>query len=271
MRKQLVQTVTSVMEWDERLVLLLGDIGVYGFREAFQKFPKRCYNLGTCEQSMVSLAAGLALDGMIPVVHTIAPFLVERAFEQIKLDFGYQWLNGNFISVGGSYQYSSLGCSHHCPGDVAILKTISNMDIFVPGHPDEFDHQFRMNYFTDKPKYWRLSEQTNSKSHSIVIKEGKHRGVVAIGPMADRVIEACEDLDVTIDYTSRVAPFSYAGIQHGVVVTPFYENSLSEFKGLEIGVPRRFLTHYGTVAEHDDACGLTPEKIRKRIVEYFNL
>src|SRR5271155_3728497 len=162
MRKQFVKTVMWIMDRDPRVVLLLGDIGVYGFREAFQRFPKRCYNVGVCEQAMISLAAGLALEGMIPVVHTIAPFLVERAFEQLKVDFGYQGLGGNFVSVGASYDYSKLGPTHHCPGDVAILKTIPNMEILVPGHPDEFDDQFRFHYKSGKPNYFRLSEQSNS-------------------------------------------------------------------------------------------------------------
>src|SRR5277367_5503004 len=160
MRKQFVKTVTSIMEQDPRVVLLLGDIGVYGFREAFQRFPKRCYNVGVCEQAMVSLAAGLALEGMIPVVHTIAPFLVERAFEHLKVDFEYQGLGGNFVSVGASYDYSKLGPTHHCPGDGAILKTIPGMHIYVPGHPDEFDVLFRENYHKLAPKYFRLSERS---------------------------------------------------------------------------------------------------------------
>ena len=142
MRKQLVKTVSDILEKDPRVVLLLGDIGVYGFREAFEKYPKRVYNIGILEQASVGLAAGLALEGMIPIFHTIAPFMVERALEQLKVDFGYQGLGGNFISVGGSYDYASLGATHHCPGDVQILKTIPGAQIFVPGHPIEFDAHF---------------------------------------------------------------------------------------------------------------------------------
>ena len=216
---------------------------------------------------MISMAAGLALSGMIPVVHTIAPFLVERAFEQLKIDFGYQGLGGNFISVGASYDYPKLGCTHHCPGDVAILKTIPNMEIFVPGHPDEFDKQFWNNYERTTPKYFRLSEQSNKTSYaSTIIKKGTRGEVVATGPMLDRVKEACNDLDVTIFYKTRIFPFPT-----DISVVPFYENSFPEFCGLSIGVPRKFLTNYGTVAEHDEACGLTAPQIRKRIMEYFNL
>ena len=80
-----MKTVTEILEKDSRVILLLGDIGVYGFREAFEKFPTRVYNIGILEQASVGLAAGLALEDMIPVFHTIAPFMVERALNNLRL------------------------------------------------------------------------------------------------------------------------------------------------------------------------------------------
>ena len=272
MRRQFVKTVTDILEKDERVVLLLGDIGVHGFREAFDRFPKRVYNVGILEQATIGLAAGLALDGMIPIVHTIAPFLVERAFEQLKLDFGYQKLGGNFVSVGASYDYASLGASHHCPGDVALLKTIPGMEVWIPGHPEEFDKWFRKHYDNGKPTYYRLSERSNMYPYdSILPVGGRGRGtVMAIGPMFDVTRTACRGLDgVQVLYSADVTSFRCQGID--IAVMPFYEGSLHEFKGLSIGVPRKFLTHYGTAAEHDEACGLTAPAIRERIKEYFNL
>ena len=100
MRKQFVTSVTRLLERDERVCLLLGDIGVFGFHDAFVRFPDRVYNVGILEQAMVSMAAGLASTGLIPIIHTIAPFLAERSLEQIKLDFGYQMLGGVFVTVG---------------------------------------------------------------------------------------------------------------------------------------------------------------------------
>lgn len=272
MRRQFVKTVMDVLEKDERVVLLLGDIGVHGFREAFDRFPKRVYNIGILEQASVILAAGLALDGMIPVFHTIAPFMVERAFEQLKIDFGYQQLGGNFISVGASYDYAALGCTHHCPGDVAILKTIPGMEILVPGHPDEFNSLFRETYTNGKPTYYRLSERSNARRHDTDVADFGTRGtVMAIGPTFDAA-KACEDLPgVRVIYSSVVAPASPFLRFVDVVVAPFYEGSLHEFHGLSIGVPRRFLRNYGTPAEHDAACGLTALAIRERVKEYLKI
>lgn len=274
MRKRLVQTVTDLLEKDDRVVLLLGDIGVFAFREAFDQFPKRVYNIGILEQASISLAAGLALEGMIPIFHTIAPFMVERAFEQLKIDFGYQGLGGSFISVGASYDYASLGCTHHCPGDIALLKTIPGMQTIVPGHPEEFDLALRRNYNSKLPTYYRLSESHNlSPCFHNVVKTGNQGVVVlAVGPMLDRVCEACKDFNVTIRYTTlEYFPALPAYFDKIIVVEPFYEGTLTHlFPGRQvfsIGVPRKFLTNYGTTAEHDEACGLTVEHIREKIGE----
>jgi len=99
MRKQFVTTIQDTMSKDDNLCLLLGDIGVFGFSKCFELYPDRTYNIGILEQSTISLASGMSKANMIPVVHTIAPFIVERAFEQLKTDFGYQNLNGNFINI----------------------------------------------------------------------------------------------------------------------------------------------------------------------------
>lgn len=284
MRKQLVKTVSDILEKDPRVVLLLGDIGVYGFREAFAKYPKRVYNIGILEQASVGLAAGLALEGMIPIFHTIAPFMVERALEQLKI-FGYQRLGGNFISVGGSYDYASLGATHHCPGDVQILKTIPGAQIFVPGHPIEFDGQFKRNYNNEKLSYFRLSEQFNAKGRpGGMIRPGMRGTILAIGPMLDRVWEACQDLDVTVLYETCVAPFDELTLhslypERLVIVEPFYEGTLAydiqkqvyRPQILSIGVPRKFSTSYGTAAEHDEENGLTAPQIRERIKRFLNL
>ena len=120
MRKQFIETVEAIIKEDERAVLLLGDIGVFGFRKIFETHKERVFNIGILEQSTISMASGMAMTGLIPIVHTIAPFLVERGLEQLKIDFGYQKLGGNFVSVGASYDYAALGCTHHCPGDVGI-------------------------------------------------------------------------------------------------------------------------------------------------------
>ena len=293
MRAQFVKTMTSLLDVDPSLVLLLGDIGVHGFRDVFSAHPARAYNIGILEQATVGVAAGMSKSGLVPVVHTIAPFLVERAYEQIKVDFGYQGLRGNFVSVGASYDYAALGGTHHCPGDVSVLLAIPEIDILIPGTAQEFDVLFRENYKNDKASYFRLSERENKESYNVKgggaveIQRGRKATVIAIGPTLQHALPAVAGMDVTLLYYTTIRPFDSEALNKAIcdngnvlVVEPFYSGSVSHLIAeaadkkrirLEsIGVPRRYLTNYGGAAEHDKAIGLTSDNILstlKRLID----
>jgi transketolase len=146
MRKQLSKTCMDLMDKDERVVVLLGDIGVFAFKDVFAKYPKRVYNVGILEQSMVGMGAGLAMAGFIPIIHTIEPFLVERAFEQIKDDFGYQELKGTIIGVDVSTTAPNLGYTHQCPYAIQMMNNVKGMKTFEPQSAEEFDKILKENY-----------------------------------------------------------------------------------------------------------------------------
>ncbi len=291
-RAQFVKTVSAVMAADERATLLLGDIGVFGFREAFQRHAERAFNIGILEQSTIGLAAGLATTGLIPIVHTIAPFLVERSLEQLKVDFGYQRLGGNFVSVGGSYDYAALGCTHHCPGDVGQLRNVPRMEIVVPGADGELDVLFREAWADGQPTYFRLSERGHAQARPVrfgrahVEQVGAAATVVVIGPLLDAVLEAARGLDVTILYYTTVAPFDAETLRahcpSGKVLLcePYYQGTLADEVcralrprpvALETaGVPRAFLDDYGHAADHDLALGLVAPALRVRLQELID-
>jgi transketolase len=146
MRQHMVKTLEELMASDERLVVVLAVISYSLFNQTTSAFAERILNLGIMEQTMVSVAAGIAMEGFIPVMHSITPFLVERPFEQIKDDFCYQQLSGKFISTGASYDYSTEGMTHQGSGDVQILRSLPGMQIVVPGTPGEFDALLRESY-----------------------------------------------------------------------------------------------------------------------------
>ena len=223
---------------------------------------------------------------MIPVVHTIAPFIVERALEQLKDDFGYQNLNGNFISIGNSYDYAGLGCTHHCPSDVTTLSVIPNMQIISPGNSYEFDSLFNQTYNNNAPTYFRLSEYEHDLNFKIefgkanVIQEGSKALIVCYGNMLKSVYEAVKYLDVTLLYYSTIVPFDSETlkkhfINNIIVCEPFYEGSTNYFinKSLEgvtyklsnIGVPREFILNYGKKHQIDKILGLDVESIKTKI------
>jgi transketolase len=287
MRKQFTKTIQSILYQDINTVLLLGDIGVYGFRNEIQNLPDRVYNIGILEQSTVSLAAGLAKEGITPFIHTIAPFIVERAYEQLKIDFGYQQLNGNFISVGGSYDYSALGCTHHCPADVGVLSYIPGMEILVPGTSKELDILLQQTYKNNSPTYIRLSETENNESNIVnygkgnIIRIGELATVICFGPILQNVIDATKDLNVTVLYYTTVLPFDTALLSNFynkniILCEPFYSGTTNylitqTFKNKQycltnIGVSREFLYGYGTKQEQDAYLNLTSEDIRNKII-----
>lgn len=292
MRKQFVKTIEDLMAQDERLVLLLGDISVFGFRNTLKLYPERAYNIGICEQAMTSVAAGLAKEGLIPVLHSIAPFVVERCLEQLKVDFCYQNLPGNIVSVGSSYDYAALGCTHHCPGDVASLRALPGMEIVIPGTPAEFGRLFRAAYADGHPTYFRLSERSNDQGYDVefgqaaVIQRGSLATVIAVGPTLNQVLRASKNLDVTVLYYTTVTPFDgdtlKKNCQRGkiILVEPYYAGVLTADIHLalgltpvvitNIGVPHRFLTDYGHAEQHDEVIGLTAERIRARVKEVIS-
>ncbi len=293
MRKQFVITTEELLKNDDKLIVLLGDIGVFGFNKSFINYPDRIYNIGILEQSTIGIAAGLAMSGFIPVVHTIAPFIVERGLEQLKLDFGYQQLGGNFISVGSSYDYAALGCTHHCPADIGTLLNIPEMEIIIPGTSEEFDKLFKQAYKDNHPTYYRLTERENNSSQKVrfgqaeIIKKGELATVIAIGPTLKAVLEACENKNVTILYYTTISPFDVKTLQENcqtgkiLLCEPYYSGQLAYkiTKSLYpkpviidyIGVKHEFLRNYGQAEEHDEFIGLTKKNIEEKIIKLIKL
>jgi transketolase len=285
-RQHMIDVLESMLVEDERLTVVLADISA----SRFHPHP-RVLNLGIMEQTMISVAAGLALEGFIPVAHSFVPFLVERPFEQLKDDFCYQRLGGNFISSGGSYDYSIEGMTHQGPGDIQILRGLPGMQIVVPGTALEFERLFRQSYANGSPTYYRLSSRSNSSEQQVefgklaVMRRGQKGTVLAVGPMLEATLQAVEGLDVTVLYCTTVAPFDGETLRQEcagerlVLVEPYYAGGLSMdvIEAMKphpisieaIGVPREILSHYGESEQHDEALGLTLQGIRARIVDFL--
>lgn len=293
MRQQMVETLEDMLLQDKRMVIILADISDELFHTQRQEVRERLFNLGIMEQTMISVGAGFALEGFIPVMHSFVPFLVERPFEQIKDDFCYQQLSGKFISTGASYDYSVEGMTHQGPGDVQIMHGLPAMQIVVPGTPAEFDALFRESYGNGANTYYRLSLSKNpfetpaQFGKLTVVRRGTQATVIAVGPMLSLTLAAVEDMDVTVLYCTTVAPFDGETLREAgqssniIVVEPYYEGVLARdicaamqhtpIRLESIGVPYRILERYGTPQDHDAAIGLTPQGIRARIAKFLQV
>jgi transketolase len=290
-RREFTAVVSEIIANEPSSVLLLGDIGVYGFREVLEGQSDRAFNFGILEQSMVGVAAGMASNGKIPFMHTIAPFIVERAFEQIKIDFGYHQLPGNIVSVGASFDYASLGSTHHCPGDITLLQTIENIQMFVPGNSKELEFQIRNNWNNGKLNYFRLSEIENSFypeaeiSYWTQVRHGTRGSVVVVGPMLDHVIDCPSTSDMNIFYCNRLnldnaSLATLESTRNLVIVEPYYSGPMlkilrpllenNHVRVLEIGIPFQFSRKYGSRSDHFRDFGLTKDAIDSKIERFLS-
>ncbi len=129
MRRKFGKIINELAKKDKKIVLLVGDIG-YGIFDDFRKnHPKRFFNLGICEQSLIGTAAGMAIEGLKPWVYTITPFLIERPFEQIKLDVDQQNVN---VKLVGFSDYPTLGPSHSELNAKKMMSLFKNIRSFYP-------------------------------------------------------------------------------------------------------------------------------------------
>ena len=134
MRRRFGNIISQLAEKDEKLYVIVGDIGYRVFDDFRDKFPNRFINMGICEQSIISVASGMALEGLKPWIYTITPFLIERPFEQIKLDIDQQNVNVNLV---GFADYPTLGPTHTEINAKKMMKLFNNIESFFPSDGDD--------------------------------------------------------------------------------------------------------------------------------------
>lgn len=291
-RECFYRLVPELLAQDERIALVLAEIGV-GYLEPHltPDIEPRVINVGIREQAMIGVAGGLALAGLRPIVHTFPPFLIERPFEQVKLDLGHQDVGAVLVSSGGSYGWPQGGETHFGQRDVALLDTLDGWTVHVPGHVEEVEWMLRSAASSEDRVYIRLDGVSNDRSYGnpdgsmAVLQEGDSGTVVSVGPMTDRVLAAAEGRDVTVLHASTIRPFDIHTLRETLtepdvmLVEPYLAGTsvpqvdrvLADVRhrvlgvGVEAGERRR----YGTVAEHDHANGLDVEGLAQSMAEFF--
>ena len=289
MRETFVATTTALLEEDPRTAVVLADISGDAFAPAQRRHPDRVINVGIREQLMVGVAGGLALTGMRPYVHSYAPFVVDRAYEQIKLDLGHQDAGAVLVSIGASYDASAEGYTHQSPGDVALLDTLDGWTVHVPGHPDEVPGLLRAAARHDDRVYVRLSSQQNSRAYpgselKVLKKSSSGAVVLVVGPLLDAALEATRELDVTVAYTHTPRPLDTDGLRalrptEIVMVEPYLAGTSSRVvaaalsgvphRALHLGVSRTEVRRYGTPADHARWHGLDTAGLRRSITDFL--
>src|SRR3989338_8280404 len=129
MRYKFGEVIAKLAEEDTDIYLIVGDIGYKVFDSYRAKFPERFINIGICEQSMIGVAAGMALEGLKPWVYTITPFLIERPFEQVKLDIDQQNVN---VKLVGYADYPTQGPTHSELNGKILMGLLKNTHSYFP-------------------------------------------------------------------------------------------------------------------------------------------
>lgn len=282
MRRQFKDTLLKLAARDESIIVLLGDISHFLFRDFQAAFPDRFYNLGICENTIISVAAGLASQGYIPFVHTIAPFITERSYEQIKLDLCYNQYPANIATCGSSFDYAWDGATHHCYTDLAILRLLPDVEVVSPASRRELDVLLQERYNSGRTTYFRLTDNPVELDVPVTFgkgvvlrKAGSACTVMTAGPLVVNVVEACRDLDVNLVYFNTIKPLdadlvrSFQGTEILVVHDAFgLHEAICDVGGMRttrIGLPDRFLSCYGRIDDVRREIGLDVAGIRQSV------
>lgn len=180
-------------------MLITGDLGFSVFEEFQKNYPRQYLNPGVAEQNLTGIAAGLALEGKIPFIYSIVPFITMRNFEQIKNDVCYQNLNVKIVGVGAGFSYGIYGHTHYGLEDICLMRLLPNMTVFSPGDPVEVAWAVSEIMKIQGPCYIRLGKVGEPIVHKdkvrlrigkgAIIQEGKDLTIMATGVLLPRAIE----------------------------------------------------------------------------------
>jgi len=204
MRTAFIETLFELAQEDERITLIVGDLGFGVVTPFMEHLPKQFVNAGVAEQNMTGLAVGMALSGKIVFTYSIANFPTLRCLEQVRNDVCYHNANVKIVAVGGGMAYGSLGISHHATEDIAIMRALPNMVVVAPGDPVEARLATRAVADWDGPCYLRLGRDGEPAVHScdpefrlgraITVRDGGDLTLIATGSLLAEAVAAADAL-----------------------------------------------------------------------------
>jgi transketolase len=263
MRTIFVDEITKIAREDRRLVFLMSECG-FSVTEGFEReFPRRFYNTGIAEQSLVGTAAGVALRGLRPVAYNMAMFLTMRAYEQIRVDVCYQNLPVILAGVGPGLGYGAAGTTHHSIEDVAIMRVLPNLTIVFPSNEVDVRETVRQALALEGPCYIGLGRAPRQfevpysadmfhLGKAIKMTEGSDAAIFSYGTMIPVAMEAAallkkEHISVRVYNMHTIKPLDgdaidEAGRECGVIFSLEEESIVGGLGGA--------MAEY--IAEHDN-------------------
>lgn len=298
MRKTCLDMVYELAREDTRILFVGSDLG-HGVLDSFKaEMPERFFMEGVSEANIVGMAAGLAMEGKIPYVNTIATFLTRRCFDQIVVDLCYHNLNVRLIGNGGGFVYAPLGLTHEAIEDIAIMRALPNMTIVAPADANEMRRFMPQSVAHRGPIYIRLA-----KGHDPIVtrddfdfeigktfsyREGSDALLLTTGITLRIALEAADILSdrgvgVGVLHCPTVKPLDTAAIAEQVKQVPVvitieehtinggFGSAVAEFlaetdfpvpkKFRRIGIPDVFPDQFGSQASLMQRFGITTKHV----------
>jgi transketolase len=204
-REQLGKAVVGIGRERDNCMVLAADLARTCHVEAFQELrPDNFLNVGICEQNMVGIAAGLAFEGKVPIVTTIAPFIYMRACEQVRTDVCYNNLHVLFVPILSGISGAPLGSTHYATEDLAVMRSFPNMTVLQPSGARQVEQAMWEAYDAEGPVYIRLGSgeepdvpsdpQGPIKGRAIGLRRGADVSILATGYMVHKALEAADGL-----------------------------------------------------------------------------
>ena len=298
MRKTSLDMVYELARQDSRIFFIGSDLGIGTLKQFKAEMPGRYLMEGVSEANIVGIAAGLALEGKIVYINTIATFLTRRCFEQVALDLCLHNANVRLIGSGGGLVYAPLGPTHEAIDDIAIFRALPRMTIVAPADADEMRRLMPLTVDHSGPIYIRLGKGGDpivsrpdvpfQIGQAIPMREGSDALIVATGVMLKPALDAAaglekEGMETAVLHLPTIKPFDTAAVcewadrvpvvvsveEHTVIgglgsavaeaIAEANFDSPKRFR--RIGLPDVFPDKYGSQASLMARYGLTAERI----------
>lgn len=297
-----LSTISGLVESNPRVVFVGSDLGAGTMEQLRERYPNRVFMEGIAEQHIVGFAAGLAMEGYVPFVHTIGTFLTRRALEQVVIDVALHRLPVRLIASGGGLVYAPLGPTHQAIDDFALMRAIPGMQVFAPADPLEMSTLIAWLAEDPNPAYVRVakggertitSDFTGDWPQSVrIARRGSDVAVLTTGALLAEAMEAAQNLsaegiDVALYHVPSLVPLDESTLIdvlkafHKIVVVEEHiprgglwsavaelAASSGEPRRLNrIGLPMSFAEKYGSQRDHWDEHQLSATGLWQRIRE----
>jgi transketolase len=302
MRKTSLEMVHELARADDRVVFIGSDLGPDTLADMRDEMPDRFFMEGVSEAHIIGMAAGLAMEGYIPYVNTIATFLTRRCFEQVALDLCLQNLPVRLIANGGGLVYAPLGPTHLAIEDLSIMRTLPNMAVTAVADAAEMRRLMRASLDWPGPLYIRLGKGgdpvvtaeggdfTIGKSYPL--RPAGKVGFISTGVMTNRALAAADILaekgiSAGVLHLPTVKPLDEAGVIAfakdvdlavtveenvlaggvGAAILECFSNGglLKRINMMRYGIPDEFASQYGNQDSLLELYGLQPRQLAENI------